>query len=123
MDKEKLIYPELSYIIVGILFSTHNQLGPYGREKQYCDLIELKLNEIKMPFQRECRIGNSGNIIDFIVNNKIIIEAKAKRIITKEDYYQTQRYLQETNIKLGLLVNFRNKYIKPTRIIKIDNKK
>ena len=30
----ELIYPELSYKINGILFSTHNELGQYAREKQ-----------------------------------------------------------------------------------------
>ena len=28
--------------------------------------------------------------------------------------------LQETQLKLGILVNFRNKYIKPVRIVRID---
>jgi hypothetical protein len=45
-----------------------------------------------------------------------------KRILTKEDYYQLQRYLQESRAKLGLLVNFRNKYIKPKRVVRIDTK-
>ncbi|MDD5291246.1 MAG: GxxExxY protein [Patescibacteria group bacterium] len=121
MERRELIYPELSYVITGILFSVHNQLGQYEREKRYCNLIEEKLKEINIPYWRELRIGDSGNILDFIVDNKIIIEAKAKRVITREDYYQTQRYLQETNIKLALLVNFRNKYLKPTRVIRIEN--
>jgi GxxExxY protein len=121
MDKSKLIFPELSYIITGILFSAHNQLGSYAREKQYCDLVELKLKEINLVYKRECRIGDSGNIVDFIIDNKIILEVKAKRLITKEDYFQTQRYLQEANIKLALLVNFRSKYLKPARIVRIEN--
>lgn len=50
-----------------------------------------------------------------------MLEFKAKRILTKEDYYQTQRYLQQTGYKLAILVNFRGKYIKPKRIVKIDN--
>lgn len=122
MNKANIIYPELSYVVVGILFSVHNQLGQYAREKQYCDLIELKFKEIGMPYKRECRIGESNNIVDFIIDNKIILEVKAKRLTTKEDYFQTQRYLQETNIKLALLINFRSKYIKPKRIVRIENK-
>ncbi|OGM60396.1 hypothetical protein A3A75_04040 [Candidatus Woesebacteria bacterium RIFCSPLOWO2_01_FULL_39_10] len=120
MDANKLIYQELSYTLVGILFSVHNELGQYAREKQYCDLIEDKLRLVKIPYKREFKIANSGNTVDFLVEDKIILETKSKRILTKEDYFQLQRYLQESKIKLGLLVNFRNKYIKPVRIVRID---
>ena len=58
--------------------------------------------------------------MDFLINNQIILELKAKRIITKEDYYQLQRYLQTLDIRLGLLVNFRSPYLKPHRIVKIE---
>lgn len=116
----KLIYPELSYIINGILFSTHNEVGQYAREKQYGDIVERLLSEQSMVYKREETISNSGNRLDFIIDNKILLELKAKRILTKNDYEQVQRYLQETQIKLGILVNFRNKYIKPIRIVRID---
>ena len=115
-----LYYPELSYQITGILYEVHNTLGRYAREKQYCDLLELKLKEANTPYQRELRISDSGNITDFIIDGKIILELKAKRLFTKGDYEQIQRYLQETQLKLGLLINFRNQYIKPMRIVKID---
>lgn len=116
----QLLHPELSYTITGILFSTHNELGPYAREKQYCDLIEKKLKEAKITYQRECAIGDTGNILDFLIENKIVLEIKSKRLLLPADYYQIQRYLQEAKIKLGVLVNFRNKYIKPVRVIRID---
>ena len=119
-NTNKLIYPELSYVITGICFSTHNDLGRYSREKQYGDIIEKKLKEIGLPYKRELSIKDSSNVIDFLIDDKLVLEIKAKRIITKEDYFQTQRYLQTLNIKLGLLVNFRDKYIKPIRIVKID---
>jgi len=98
----------------------HNKLGRYAREKQYGDLLEEKLKEIKIPYQREFRVEKTGNTIDFLIDNKIILELKATHLILKEDYYQTQRYLQASDIKLALLINFRNRYLKPIRIIKID---
>ncbi len=116
----KVIFPELSYLVTGVCFSAHNELGPYSREKQYGDKIEQKLKESKIPFKREGRIGKSGNVLDFIIDDKMILEIKSKRALTKEDYYQTQRYLQITGLKLALLINFRNKYIKPVRVIKIE---
>jgi len=117
----KIIYPELSYKITGILFATHNELGQYAREKQYGDLLEKKFKEINLPYKRELSISDSGNILDFLIDNKIILEIKTVRIITKDNYRQIQNYLQATSIKLGLLVNFKSKYLKPIRIIRIDS--
>jgi GxxExxY protein len=116
----KVIYPELSYKITGICFNVHNELGRYAREKQYADKIEKQLKGEGVFYKRELIIGDSNNILDFLIEDKIILELKAKRLLTKEDYYQLQRYLQESGIKLGMLVNFRNRYIKPVRIIRID---
>ncbi|MBL8031068.1 MAG: GxxExxY protein [Candidatus Doudnabacteria bacterium] len=116
----ELLFPELSYQITGALFRAHNALGPYAREKQYGDLLEKELVLLSLNYIRECRLGGSGNIVDFVVEDKVVVELKAKRILQREDYEQVQRYLQESVIRLGLLVNFRNKYIKPVRIVRID---
>ncbi len=115
-----LIYPDLSYKINGILFTAHNELGPYAKEKQVGDVIARLFKENNLSFLRECQVGNSGNIIDFIIENKIILELKSIRVLTRHDYEQVQRYLQTTQLKLGILVNFRNQYLKPIRIVKID---
>lgn len=105
-----------------VCFKVHNQLGRYSREKQYCDLLEEEFKKLKISYKRECKIKGAGNTVDFLIADGIILEIKAKRIILKDDYYQLQRYLQSSGCKLGLLVNFRNRYLKPTRVIRIDTK-
>ena len=121
-NANKLIHPKLSYLITGICFAVHNEVGKYAREKQYCDVIEQKLKENNIFYKREFIILNDSNRVDFLVDNKIVLEIKAKRMLIKEDYYQLQRYLQSLDIKLGLLINFSDKYLKPRRIVRIDNK-
>lgn len=119
-NDSRVIYPELSYAIVGACFVAHDEIGLYGREKQYGDIFERELRLKEIPYKRETGIAQSGNVVDFIVDGKIIIELKSKRILTPSDYEQTQRYLQETGLRLGLLINFRDRYLKPKRIVKID---
>ncbi len=116
----KLIYPDLSYQVTGICFEVHNEVDRFGRERQYGDLIEKKLAERNISYIREFRIGPTGNTVDFFIDQKLFLEIKAKRLILKEDFYQAQRYLQEAGIPLALLINFRNRYLKPIRIVKID---
>ena len=116
----ELLYPELSYKITGVCFAVHNELGQFAREKQYGDLLDKKLTEGGLVFVREQPIGNSGNIADFVIDGSIILEIKAKRLLLTSDFRQIQNYLQESRLKLGLLVNFRNKYLKPARVIRIE---
>jgi len=120
-DQGKIIYKDLSYEIVGICIEVHKELGSFAREKQYCDLFEIKIKEHGLEYKRELRIGDSGNIIDFTINGKIVIEFKAKPFLIAEDYNQIKRYLFQTGYKSGLLVNFRDKRISPKRVLNDNN--
>lgn len=122
-DANKLIFPELSYKLTGIFFEIHNRLGRYCRERQYTDALEEILRDTKISYRREPEIiliapdSPAGNRPDFIVDNKVIIDIKAKRFIIKEDYYQMLRYLESAKMKLGFIVNFRSRYLKPKRVV------
>lgn len=116
------IQGDLAYKITGICYKVHNELSRFCREKQYSDKLEEKLKENSINYKREFEINNltdspEGNRADFIIENKIIIDLKAKKFITKEDYYQMMRYLIASNLQLGLIINFRNPFLKPKRVI------
>ena len=119
----QIIEKELSYKINGILFGIHNRLGRFARERQYGDELEIELKRRGINFKRENSLevgGRKSNFVDFIIEDKIVLELKAKPFTDKEDYYQLQRYLHNARIKLGLLVNFRDRYLKPKRILNPD---
>jgi GxxExxY protein len=120
----EILFKDICYKINGLFFKIQNELGRYRNEKQYGDKFEQLLKENNIKYLREYKLPvsfigekNYRNIVDFIINDEIIIELKAKTIITKEDYFQTQRYLNTLNKKLCLLVNFRQKFLKIKRIL------
>lgn len=120
----KVLYPELSYKIVGLAFEVHNELGQFAREKQYADLLEEKFKVENIKYRRELIMGDSGNIADFIVgeNEEILLELKTVRVIGRAQFHQIQNYLQQSYIKLGILINFSDKYLRPKRVLRLDDK-
>lgn len=124
MESGKILHPELSYKICGHLFYVHNKLGRFAKEKSYADALEIVLKERQIQFTREEVIptdilSKKINLYrsDFIIDEKIIVEVKAKSLITRDDYFQVLNYLKAKKVKLGLLVNFRQKYLQPKRIL------
>ena len=121
---DKVIHKELSYKINGLLFKVHNDLGRHKSEQQYGDYFEYLLKIFGYRYKREHKLNPSfkgerrgRNICDFIIENKIVVELKAVRFLTQEDYFQVKRYLSCTGLQLGILVNFRQKYLTPKRVL------
>lgn len=124
MKPDGVLYPELSYKITGLLYAVHNELGPERSEMSYADALEQKFKETGVNYKREKAMvasflgeGARRNVPDFIIEGIIVIDLKAKRIVTKEDYFQMRRYLSASSLKLGLIVNFRQKYLSPKRVL------
>jgi len=120
----KLIYPKLSYTIMGILFEVHNKLGTKYQEKHYQRAIETKLESLGIPYEREAKVdinfeGKSlGTFyVDFIVDNKVILEVKKVWKITQDDVKQVLRYLEVTGLKLAIIANFRHKRLEYRRVL------
>ncbi len=121
---EHVILPELSYRLMGILFKIHRELGPVHKEKNYQDAIEVALKKEEVHFTREKELmldyeGEElrGFFVDFIIEDKLILEIKAKRFITHEDKRQTLRYLKASNLPLAIIVNFKRSKLEYLRLI------
>lgn len=126
---EKLIYGDITYKLNGILFTVHNELGKYCNEKQYSDAIETRLKDAGLSYQRELVLPPSftgemhgRNKIDFLIEDKIILEVKARNMVGRREYYQVRRYLDAFGRKLGLLVNFRDNDLRIKRILNANVK-
>lgn len=96
----------------------------FKSERSYADAIEAMLIEKKISYKREYAIDKSfleekgrRNLVDFLIDGKIILEIKTTSAITKEEYYQVRRYLDSSGLQLGILVNFRRTHIYPKRIL------
>lgn len=124
---EKLLYKELSFKIVGILFEVHNQLGSYYHEKYYQRAIESLLLEKNIPFGKEQKVDiiiNNKKIgkhfADFIIDSKIILEIKKGNIIRIGDVRQVLMYLKTSGLKVGILAYFGTDGVIFKRIINSD---
>lgn len=120
----RIVYPELSYAITGLLMKAQRELGRFCTEHQYADCLEALLKHGGVLYERELRLPIAarlglmgGNRADFVIERKILVEMKAVPFLTKRDYYQTMRYLLAANLRLGLLTNMRSEYLKPKRIL------
>lgn len=122
-NANKIIFAELSYTITGLCFKAQDKLGRFCREKLYADELEQLFKANGISYVREAELSTlnntipKGNKVDFLIEGIILLDVKAKPFIEKSDYYQVLRYLELSKRKLGLLVNFRNKYLKPKRIL------
>lgn len=121
----KLIHPDLSYKIVGILYDSYNKLGYGYQEKYYQNAIETLLNKEKISYDKElyCPIYISDKRVgfyklDFFVDNKIILELKVAQDFYKQHIIQVLSYLKHKNIDLGILAIYTKKGLRYKRITK-----
>ena len=110
----ELIYKAESFQIVGRCMEVHRELGKGHDEVVYKDALEFEFSQNQIPFVREkqYRIQYKSIVLphtyraDFVVFDKILLEAKAAESLTDSHVKQVLNYLAASKLKLGLLVNF-----------------
>ena len=124
-NKTILLYPEITYEIIGAAFDTFNELGPGCQEKHYQKGMVVCFDNRGLAYKQqvhcplECfgkRVGDY--FMDFVVEGKIVVELKIGSRFLKRDFEQIKEYLQKSGLELGLLIRFYEDGVSYKRILK-----
>ena len=82
----------------------------------------LEKDNINFKTEAPINLEFDGKILgkfkaDLIIDDKILVELKATDYLTNDHKQQLIRYLQATNLKLSLLINFRKRPLQVWRIV------
>ena len=110
-------YAEETEKILACVFDVYHYFGPGFLESVYHKCLEIELAKAGIPFESEkkLKIFYKGEDIgmkfsaDLVIDNKIILELKAKDRLKTEDEAQILHYLKISGYPLGLLINFGSK--------------
>jgi len=111
---------ELSKIVVDICYKIHTKLGPGLLESVYEAILYYELNKLGIKVEKQKPLPvywdeivlEIGFRADLILEDKVILEIKSVAELTNVHPKQVLTYLRITDMKLGLLINFNESYIK-----------
>jgi GxxExxY protein len=102
--------------IIGLAMEVHRTLGCGFLESIYCNALEIELRNNNISFEREKRftVNYKGTEMgyfdaDFLVDKRLVIEAKAIEALGVAHSVQLVNYLAAGKLELGLLLNFGTK--------------
>lgn len=125
-ENNQNIYPhkDLTQQLIGYAFDIYKQIGAHLPEKIYQNAFEEKLKESKTNYKREnyCKIIVDNKrvgsfLIDFLIDNTVIVELKVRNELFKKDTAQLLTYMRINHIKIGLLLLFSSNGVRPKRLI------
>ena len=120
-----LLYGEETHKLIGWCMEIHRILGKGHDEIIYKDAFMIELSRASVPFSREKRyqVEYKGVVLphgyhaDFVVWDKILIEAKAVEKLTEAHVKQVLNYLAASKLRIGLLVNFGAESLEWRRVV------
>ena len=120
-----LIHKELSEDIIGAAMKVLNSLGPGLDEKLYENalVIELQKRSHRVNQQHQYPVHYDGQLIgtlipDLIVDELVIADPKVVTAFNETYIAQMIGYLNITNLKLAILLNFKNAKLDWKRVVR-----
>ena len=120
-----LMYKDEVFQLVGYCMEIHRELGKGHDEVIYKDALVIELSRARVPFSREknYEIVYKEVVLphfyyaDFVVWEKILLEAKAVDKLTEAHLKQVLNYLAASKLQVGLLVNFGSESLEWKRVV------
>jgi len=104
--------------------SVHSELGNGFQEVIYQRCVEIEFQELGVHYAREIEMPlfyKSNQVgtrrVDFLVEDKVLLELKAVSEITTTHHAQILNYLQAYKLHVGLLINFGEESLRFKRFI------
>jgi len=104
---------ELSEQIIKAFYKVYNTLGYGFQEKVYANALAIEIRKYGLDAIREApiKVYYDSKVVgefsvDILVDQKIIVETKAKRELIGDHEAQLLCYLKSTIYEVGLLFNF-----------------
>ncbi len=124
MIKENYKYSDLTEKIIGCAMKVHSYLGNGFPEIIYQRSLEIELRKSELIYSREIEqnvyynnIKVCTRIVDFMVDNKVMVELKAVSEMNEIHHAQLLNYLKAFKLEIGLLINFGSKSLQFKRFI------
>jgi len=106
-------HSDITREIIAAAYRVHKELGHGFLEKVYKNALAIELGQsgLNCAVEVPLKVSYRGQLVgeycaDIIVDNKIIIEAKAVSKLDSAHEVQLVNYLKATGKQIGLLINF-----------------
>ncbi len=124
--EQELKYKDITEKIIGAAFDVHSFLGNGFQEVIYQRALALEMNQRGLEYAREIEqdiyykdlpepIGTRR--ADFVVQNKVLVELKARILLEDVHLAQVLNYLKAYKLEVGLLINFGSKSLTFKRLV------
>ena len=108
-----MLHEDITEKVIKAFYKVYNTLGYGFLEKVYENamMIELRKMGIQAAQQQNIKVYYEAEEVgdyfaDIFVENAVIVELKASKVISEEYEAQLTNYLKATPIEVGLLLNF-----------------
>ena len=105
---------EISERFIGCAIAVHRALGPGLLESAYEECLAAEFKAQGLQFERQKPVPltyrdvrlDCGYRVDFLVEEKVVVDLKAIEVVPPVMYAQVLTYVRLLHKRLGLLINF-----------------